>query len=254
VVYMPGDAPSFKYGSCKKNVCDASGQSSQVDDPMNFFDDGNPCTTKQCVNGVPTNNPKLNAMCGSSGFCELNPDPASPNGSVICAECDPGGDPTYCSSMIPGTTCVKGKCVPTHCTDGTQDFGETDTDCGGPMSGCLSCAATMKCTMPSDCFSGVCPTATHVCQAPTCTDNVKNGTESDIDCGGMCPKCADGATCTSPSDCMSGVCKPTGTNLPDRCQMAMCNDGVQNGCETGVDCGYLPSDAGLACPMCPPCH
>jgi hypothetical protein len=37
-----------------------------------------------------------------------------------------------------------------------------------------------------------------VCQAPTCTDGVKNGTETGIDCGGTgdvdggtpCPACA----------------------------------------------------------------
>src|SRR5947207_2527502 len=31
--------------------------------------------------------------------------------------------------------------------------------------------------------------------APTCSDGVKNGGESDIDCGGGCPHCASGRRC-----------------------------------------------------------
>jgi hypothetical protein len=49
---------------------------------------------------------------------------------------------------------------------------------------------------------------------PTCTDGLKNGTETAIDCGGSCPAC--GPTCT---------------------------DSIQNGTETGVDCGG-------SCPAC----
>src|SRR3712207_6990775 len=30
---------------------------------------------------------------------------------------------------------------------------------------------------------------------PTCSDGAKNGSESDIDCGGSCPRCANTKTC-----------------------------------------------------------
>ena len=48
--------------------------------------------------------------------------------------------------------------------------------------------------------------------APTssCTDGVRNGAETGVDCGGSCAACAPVASCT---------------------------DGVRNGAETGVDCG-----------------
>jgi hypothetical protein len=41
-----------------------------------------------------------------------------------------------------------------------------------------------------------------------CADGLKNGDESDVDCGGSggCPGCAETATCIDASDCMSGVC------------------------------------------------
>src|SRR5438105_2395410 len=36
---------------------------------------------------------------------------------------------------------------------------------------------------------------------PTCTDGAKNGSETDIDCGGACAPCADGQGCALATDC-----------------------------------------------------
>jgi hypothetical protein len=79
-----------------------------------------------------------------------------------------------------------------------------------------------------------------VTRAPTCTDYVRNGTETDVDCGGgTCPKCADNKMCTNgPRDCASGNC--TG-NL---CLPPTCADGIQNGSESAIDCG------GSSCAKC----
>src|SRR5689334_138985 len=39
----------------------------------------------------------------------------------------------------------------------------------------------------------------------TCNDNLRNGSETDIDCGGgTCPKCSDFRACLFASDCVSG--------------------------------------------------
>jgi len=74
---------------------------------------------------------------------------------------------------------------------------------------------------------------------PTCTDQAKNGDETDVDCGGgVCPKCADGKVCLKHADCKSGVCKS------GICAAASCTDKVKNGAETDVDCG------GGTCPAC----
>lgn len=40
----------------------------------------------------------------------------------------------------------------------------------------------------------------------TCSDNVKNGSESDTDCGGSCPRCDNGKTCTGRNDCAGAFC------------------------------------------------
>jgi cysteine-rich repeat protein len=39
-----------------------------------------------------------------------------------------------------------------------------------------------------------------------CLDAVKNGNETDVDCGGSCPRCGDGDNCLVGNDCQSGFC------------------------------------------------
>jgi hypothetical protein len=72
----------------------------------------------------------------------------------------------------------------------------------------------------------------------TCTNGVKDGYETDVDCGGaFCTSagkiCAVGKQCGSPLDCSTKYCDRT-TRL---CGAASCTDGIQDGGETGVDCG-----------------
>ena len=51
-----------------------------------------------------------------------------------------------------------------HCSDGTRNYDETGTDCGGS---CPACAGA----------------------APTCTDHTQNQGETGVDCGGPCTAC-----------------------------------------------------------------
>jgi hypothetical protein len=75
---------------------------------------------------------------------------------------------------------------------------------------------------------------------PTCGDNVVNGEETDVDCGGrICAPCNPGKRCVVTKDCLSLVCGGDG-----RCVAPSCADGVLNGSESDVDCGG---------PDCAPC-
>jgi hypothetical protein len=47
----------------------------------------------------------------------------------------------------------------------------------------------------------------NICQASTCNDGAANGSETGVDCGGVCPKCPDGEPCTGGSDCLSTICE-----------------------------------------------
>ena len=72
-----------------------------------------------------------------------------------------------------------------------------------------------------------------MCVPATCTDGVKDGTETDVDCGGDLPRLRRRQEVRAPAPtARSGVC--------DRrhvCQAPTCTDGVKNGTETDVDCG-----------------
>ena len=97
---------------------------------------------------------------------------------------------------------------------------------------CTKCANGKMCNAAADCQSNLCSLNTCLAQPANCMDNVKNGNETDIDCGGgMCAKCVDGKACKAASDCVSSIC----TNFT--CAVPACNDGVKNGKETDVDCG-----------------
>jgi mannan endo-1,4-beta-mannosidase len=58
----------------------------------------------------------------------------------------------------------------------------------------------------------------------SCSDRIKNGNETGIDCGGACSACA-------PPPAPSPAPAPAPAPTPS------CSDGLQNGTETGVDCG-----------------
>jgi hypothetical protein len=75
------------------------------------------------------------------------------------------------------------------------------------------CAAGLPCVTAQDCTSKVCTGS--ICQAPTCTDGVKNGNETDIDCGGgTCPACIVGKQCVIATDCTSDLCTNSTCSCP----------------------------------------
>ncbi|MCC6849252.1 MAG: hypothetical protein IT294_12185 [Deltaproteobacteria bacterium] len=161
-------------------------------------------------------------------------------GTDACAFLEIGGGDSYSVKFPAGNGVIvnkaaaeyshkkvttEGSCTPT-CSDGLQNQGESDVDCGGP---CAGCPPGGGCTTGADCTSGVC--ASGVCQAPTCSDGVQNQSETDVDCGGPCAACPPGGGCATGADCTSGVC------IGNVCQAPTCSDGVQNQGETAVDCG-----------------
>jgi hypothetical protein len=66
---------------------------------------------------------------------------------------------------------------------------------------------------------------------PSCSDQIKNGDETDIDCGGGCGKCEIGDSCKVAVDCEDSDCKG-GT-----CTAFPCFNGQLDVGETDVDCG-----------------
>ena len=108
------------------------------------------------------------------------------------------------------------------------------------------CGDGERCPDGQSCVGGVCAVV-----AATCSDGLKNGSESDVDCGGAsCPKCAIGKACTAATDCVLvggfAQCQNNTCVVPG----ASCNDGVKNGAESDVDCGgacAAKCGSGLGC-------
>ncbi|XXX74194.1 SUMF1/EgtB/PvdO family nonheme iron enzyme [Sorangium sp. So ce134] len=161
---------------------------------------------------------------------------------------DCGGD---CDPCLAGQTCAEptdcfsrrceesaggvATCAEAQCDNNVKDGDETDTDCGGgaaPRGGnpaCPPCADLQECAVGSDCESLSCVAGK--CLAESCSDTVKNGDETAVDCGGRCAGCEAGEACIRSTDCSERVC----TN--QICQAASCSDSVKNGKETDIDCG-----------------
>lgn len=139
--------------------------------------------------------------------------------------CDDSGD---CES----TAChYVGICVVPGCADGVFDFAEVHLDCGGLACG-KTCGLGASCGSDDDCFMGGCFPPGECALEPMCVDGSKNGSETDLDCGGACgPTCKQGMVCAVGGDCTSGSCT---ANLCD--DPPTCSDGMRGGAETDIDC------------------
>lgn len=141
------------------------------------------------------------------------------------------------------------------CANGEKDGIETDVDCGGDA--CGPCALGKVCATDADCAShyciqeGVCADnpGDYGCEVEskvideTCGDCIKNGLESDVDCGGdACRACGAGKACRGDYDCLSVECvssmcalaapgKPC--EVTSDCATGVCQEGD---CWTGFCC------------------
>jgi hypothetical protein len=123
--------------------------------------------------------------CGMPGEC-----PAPPE----CAErtCDAGCCGTKPAAL--GTTCTTGGKV-----------------CGDPAG--AKAGVCVECNGAAECGSKVC--TGNVCQPPSCTDGVKNGSEIAVDCGGGCGPCKGTVLLAGgPSGTLAAVLDRAGTWAP----------------------------------------
>lgn len=190
---------------------------------------------------------------GAGGGTNAGGDSGSGGGTIACGNgvleageaCDDGNNAdkdgcTYCTidecyicSNAPGTLSTCGFSV-----SGTPC--QSTKVCDG-ASKCVECVEDMQCESES-CGQNVCA---------KCDDMLKNGDETDVDCGGMhCAKCAIGKTCGKADDCASTFCVD-GICCGDAC------DGACQACNIagseGV-CDFIPRyaddlfyGAGMSC-------
>ena len=106
-------------------------------------------------------------MCDGAGVVSTQTDDTdTPNDNKECTN-------DLCTAGVPSHS---DKTLDTVCTEGGGKFCDGGGNC-------------VECNSGSQCTSLVCDTTSHTCSAPSCTDNVQNGTETGVDCGGSCPLC-----------------------------------------------------------------
>ncbi|MFT4038436.1 MAG: hypothetical protein QM692_09670 [Thermomicrobiales bacterium] len=95
-------------------------------------------------------------------------------------------------------------------------------------------------------------TTTSTTPAPTCSDDIRNGSETGVDCGGSCPRCANGQACGSVADCTSarcagGVCAACAVDMDCAAGGATCACDAGNGtCFNVADYTFA-----FSCDACP---
>ena len=171
--------------------------------------------------------------------------------------------------------CVTGNCgdnsrcivddVMSACLDGSHNGWETDLDCGGrscrsvgqlchnvmaqTCTGDIDCIAACHgrpcacqngrcgqpqiCTVDTDCGSATC----YGGHCRSCSNNLYDGHETDVDCGGECGGCGDGRVCHVSSDCISGRCEISITSGVPWPVCVSCYNGILDGDEVDIDCG-----------------
>ncbi len=144
----------------------------------------------------------------------------------------PGCTDASAHNYDPNATTDDGSCE--TCSDNVQNGDETGVDCGGALCNACPPDPVLGCTDAS--AHNYDPNATQdngSCE--TCSDNVLNGDETGVDCGGaLCDACPPDPVpgCT---DATAHNYDPNATQDDGSCET--CSDNVQNGDETGVDCG-----------------
>jgi hypothetical protein len=156
-------------------------------------------------------------------------------GCMSMAACD---DRNACTT----DTCVMGGCVNTMRV--IDDGDVCTTDSCDPMTGVAHAPIANCCTVNAMCASGVC--TGNRCVAATCSDGMRNGTETAVDCGGgACPACVDGRACLMSRDCRSGLCVG---NVCVECVAATTCPGMDTECRARTcasnRCGFRDAIAG----------
>ena len=185
---------------------------------------GNVCVKATCVNntcGTMAVPPGMPPTMQIEGDCKSHV--CTGNGTVEASEdnTDPADDMKECTTDV----CAGGTTIHTNLSPGTAC-----SQNGGKV--CNNAGACVDCTNGADCMAAgkICQSGN--CVSPDCANAKKDGSETDIDCGGAeCNPCGTNKICMMPIDCISVVC------IGNKCQAATCMDLVKNGAETDTDCG-----------------
>ena len=202
------------------------------------------CGKQQCMSNACSSvfEPKGTAVLAQvGGDCKINQcDGAGNRVDGIVDESDVFDD---------GKECTIDAC--TVMGEPTNEPAAAGTSCATGQMVCDGKGTCVECAFDTDCKVAERICLMNHCVLKTCNNQMKDGQESDIDCGGTdCPPCVTGKDCMMGSDCESKTCTMNTCALPN------CMDSQQNANETDVDCGGGTCAAcadGLKCLIGPDC-
>jgi RHS repeat-associated protein len=180
------------------------------------------------------------------GSCTANGGQPSSDGIIVLAQngvctvtfatAPPSGVGGACTTSIncqQGLQCTSGTC---QCMPGAACSAQCPCGSGG------SCTATNQCQQGLMCTNGT-------CGMNHCSNSIKDGNETDADCGGSCAPCPGGKVCNTQTDCAGGlICETNngacfGLARDERvCWPAECTDGIDD-----TECGQPTSPCGSLC-------
>lgn len=137
-----------------------------------------------------------------------------------------------------------------HCGGGDDDATVDATDAGGSDGSSSGASSSTSSSSGSTSSSSSSSSGSSGEAGTTCTDATKNGSETDVDCGGSCPACTTGKTCAVSADCAGNTvcgsdkkCRAAATCL-ELLDKGINTDGVyalsiaaNAGADGGVDAG-----------------
>ena len=221
---------------CVAAVCGDGALQAGVED----CDDTNEDATDACIACVA-------AACGD-GFLHAGVETCDDGNTAADDGCSPDCKSESCGNgTIEGTEqCDDGNmddtddctgvCLDAACGDGFVQAGVEDCDDANAddadacVAGCVAAACgdgfvqagVEACDDANDFDADTC---SNLCAAALCDDTIKNGGETDTDCGGAdCPKCGAGEACAATGDCEASVCIASLCTVPRSCQEIKAGD------------------------------
>lgn len=136
------------------------------------------CRRRTCVSGA----------CGVAFTAAGTALSAQPPRDCRRATCDGAGgvtqSPDDTDLPVDGNACTEDLCASGVASNPPTAAGR---GCGTAGMLCDGAGACVECVRGSDCATGVCVGGR--CQSASCSDGIRNGTETGVDCGGTCPLC-----------------------------------------------------------------
>jgi hypothetical protein len=126
-----------------------------------------------------------------------------------------GGGGTGGSGSGSGSLCMMAddcpankECTVSSCVNGVcqSQYQPAGAPCSGGVAGvCDNSGDCVQCIADKNCLDTAAMCSNNVCVS--CANNVKDGDETGVDCGGdYCPRCNNGEQCKVSADCLSGFC------------------------------------------------